>query len=89
MIIYSFFINTFVISEMNDYNGIHQHNDIKLILSQNAECDPSHTLHVDAFLYDEDMVDELCDTGELARNYCVDCSSHNTQPISESPTSLC
>lgn len=50
---------------------------------QNADCDPSHTLHVDAFLYDEDMVDELCDTGELARNYCVDCSSHNTQPISE------
>ena len=49
---------------------------------QNADCDPSHTLHVDAFLYDEDMVDELCDTGELARNYCVDCSSHNTQPIS-------
>ncbi|KAB7496869.1 hypothetical protein Anas_06251 [Armadillidium nasatum] len=44
-------------------------------------CDPLHTLHVDAFLYDEDMVDELCDTGELARNYCVDCSSHNTQPI--------
>ncbi|MCL4135501.1 UNVERIFIED_CONTAM: hypothetical protein GTU68_009163 [Idotea baltica] len=50
-------------------------------VGENADCDPSHTLHVDAFLYDEDMVDELCDTGELARNYCVDCSSHNTQPI--------
>lgn len=54
-----------------------------LTAGQNADCDPSHTLHVDAFLYDEDMVDELCDTGELARNYCVDCSSHNTQPISK------
>ncbi|KAL7645827.1 UNVERIFIED_CONTAM: hypothetical protein RMT77_002724 [Armadillidium vulgare] len=50
-------------------------------VGENADCDPLHTLHVDAFLYDEDMVDELCDTGELARNYCVDCSSHNTQPI--------
>ncbi|KAK8738742.1 hypothetical protein OTU49_003653, partial [Cherax quadricarinatus] len=50
-------------------------------VGENADCDPTHTLHVDAFLYDEDMVDELCDTGELARNYCVDCSSHNTQPI--------
>ncbi|CAL4066717.1 unnamed protein product, partial [Meganyctiphanes norvegica] len=50
-------------------------------VGENADCDPSHTLHVDAYLYDEDMVDELCDTGELARNYCVDCNSHNTQPI--------
>ncbi|XP_018009327.1 uncharacterized protein LOC108666887 isoform X2 [Hyalella azteca] len=50
-------------------------------VGENADCDPSHTLHVDAFLYDEDLVDELCDTGELGRNYCLDCSSHNTQPI--------
>ncbi|KAF2349496.1 S-adenosyl-L-methionine-dependent methyltransferase [Trinorchestia longiramus] len=52
-----------------------------VISKHNADCDPSHTLHVDAFLYDEDLVDELCDTGELGRNYCLDCSSHNTQPI--------
>lgn len=51
-------------------------------VGENADCDPAHTLHVDAFLYDEDLVDELCDTGELGRNYCLDCSSHNTQPIS-------
>lgn len=28
-------------------------------------------------------MDDLCDRGKLSRNYCVDCMSRNTQPLSK------
>jgi hypothetical protein len=40
-------------------------------------------VHVDAFLYDDELYDELCDEGKLSRNYCVDCGSRNIRPLSE------
>jgi hypothetical protein len=54
-----------------------------LFLLQNGDCDPSTTIHVDAFLYDDDLVDELCDQEKLPRNYCVSCGSKNTKPLSK------
>lgn len=48
---------------------------------QDSDCDPRHTLHVDAFLYDDEQVDELCERGELDRNYCLQCGSHKTKPL--------
>ncbi|CAH2328367.1 Hypothetical predicted protein [Pelobates cultripes] len=39
------------------------------------------TLHVDAFLYDDETVDTLCNEGKMSRNYCLSCGSRHTAPI--------
>ncbi|XP_056282828.1 uncharacterized protein zgc:109986 isoform X2 [Pseudoliparis swirei] len=39
------------------------------------------TVHVDAFLYDEDQVDALCEEGTMSRSYCLTCGSHRTAPL--------
>ncbi|XP_007436859.2 uncharacterized protein LOC103058005 isoform X1 [Python bivittatus] len=39
------------------------------------------TIHVDAFLYDDDCIDSLCEEGKMSRNYCVACGSHQTAPL--------
>ncbi|XP_067222885.1 uncharacterized protein zgc:109986 [Chanodichthys erythropterus] len=39
------------------------------------------TVHVDAFLYDEETVDSLCEEGKISRNYCLNCGSHRTAPL--------
>ncbi|KAG8223578.1 hypothetical protein J437_LFUL003042 [Ladona fulva] len=51
-------------------------------VGESAMLDPRHTAHVDGFLYDDELVDELCDAGKMSRNYCTDCGSHRTKPIS-------
>lgn len=50
-------------------------------VGNNSDCNPSTTVHVDAFLYDEDTVDDLCDEGHMSRNYCQQCGSHNVKPL--------
>ncbi|XP_069117025.1 uncharacterized protein [Argopecten irradians] len=47
----------------------------------NSDCDPSTTVHVDAFLYDEDVIDNLCDEGKMRRNYCEQCGSKEISPL--------
>ncbi|XP_040825159.1 uncharacterized protein LOC121148876 [Ochotona curzoniae] len=42
---------------------------------------PEPTVHVDAFLYDEDFIDSLCEKGKMSRNYCTVCGSHQTAPL--------
>ncbi|XP_007240539.3 uncharacterized protein zgc:109986 [Astyanax mexicanus] len=39
------------------------------------------TVHVDAFLYDEETVDSLCEERKMSRNYCLNCGSHSTAPL--------
>ncbi|GAB6023151.1 hypothetical protein CHUAL_007231 [Chamberlinius hualienensis] len=51
------------------------------IFSNHAEFDHKHTVPVDAFLYDDFMLDQLCEEGKLKRNYCKDCNSTNTSPL--------
>ncbi|XP_023689361.1 uncharacterized protein [Paramormyrops kingsleyae] len=41
----------------------------------------SSRTHVDAFLYDEEAVDALCEEGKLSRNYCLHCGSQRTAPL--------
>lgn len=41
------------------------------------------TVHVDAFLYDEDQVDSLCEEGTMSRCYCLDCGSCRTAPLGQ------
>ncbi|XP_035388507.1 uncharacterized protein zgc:109986 [Electrophorus electricus] len=48
---------------------------------QKTQKNPNPTVHVDAFLYDEDTVDSLCEEGKMSRNYCVSCGSHRTAPL--------
>lgn len=57
--------------------------DILLVLFQNSEFHPSTTVHVDSFLYNDEDIDRLCDEGKMSRNYCKDCGSHNTAPLSK------
>ncbi|KAK7874040.1 hypothetical protein R5R35_004591 [Gryllus longicercus] len=47
----------------------------------NSDCDPNHSIHVDAFLYDDEMVDKLCDEGQIPRSYCLQCGSRKTKPL--------
>ncbi|XP_033733725.1 uncharacterized protein LOC117322893 isoform X1 [Pecten maximus] len=47
----------------------------------NSDCDPSTTVHVDAFLYDDDVIDSLCDDGKMSRNYCQQCGSKEISPL--------
>ncbi|XP_026507285.1 uncharacterized protein LOC112103980 isoform X3 [Terrapene carolina triunguis] len=53
-----------------------EHLAIKKILDQREP-----TVHVDAFLYDDDIIDSLCEKGKMSRNYCVVCGSHKTAPL--------
>ncbi|XP_069807255.1 uncharacterized protein [Dendropsophus ebraccatus] len=39
------------------------------------------TLHVDAFLYNDEIIDSLCEEGKLSRNYCMSCGSTKTAPL--------
>lgn len=47
----------------------------------NADCDPSCTVHVDGFLYDDDTIDDLCEEGIFSRNFCLQCGSRNVKPL--------
>lgn len=48
---------------------------------QGLACQPSTTVHVDSFLYSDEDIDRLCDEGKMSRNYCRQCGSHNTAPL--------
>ncbi|KAM9983499.1 hypothetical protein ACTFIY_000237 [Dictyostelium cf. discoideum] len=40
-----------------------------------------NTINVDGFLYTEEDIDDLIESGELKNNYCLDCASKSIQPI--------
>ncbi|XP_064186400.1 uncharacterized protein zgc:109986 isoform X1 [Anguilla rostrata] len=48
---------------------------------EKAQQDSKPTVHVDAFLYDEEAVDLLCEEGKMSRDYCLLCGSHRTAPL--------
>ncbi|XP_004698582.1 uncharacterized protein LOC101653412 [Echinops telfairi] len=48
---------------------------------QKIKQHPEPTVHVDAFLYDEDFIDSLCEEGKMSRNYCMVCGSQQTAPL--------
>uniref|UniRef100_A0A8D0DN68 Methyltransferase type 11 domain-containing protein n=1 Tax=Salvator merianae TaxID=96440 RepID=A0A8D0DN68_SALMN len=39
------------------------------------------TIHIDAFLYDDDCIDSLCEEGKMSRNFCLTCGSSHTAPL--------
>uniref|UniRef100_A0A8C0VC38 Methyltransferase type 11 domain-containing protein n=1 Tax=Cyanistes caeruleus TaxID=156563 RepID=A0A8C0VC38_CYACU len=54
-------------SEHQAVQKIHQH--------------PLPMIHVDAFLYDDDVVDSLCEEGKMSRSYCTQCGSYKTASL--------
>ncbi|KAN0030301.1 hypothetical protein ACTA71_010063 [Dictyostelium dimigraforme] len=40
-----------------------------------------NTINVDGFLYTEEDIDDLIESGELKNNYCLDCGSKSITPI--------
>ncbi|XP_050753048.1 uncharacterized protein LOC127016537 [Gymnogyps californianus] len=54
-------------SEHQALQKIHQH--------------PLPMIHVDAFLYDDDFVDSLCEEGKMSRSYCTECGSYKTASL--------
>ncbi|XP_030308013.1 uncharacterized protein LOC103538841 isoform X1 [Calypte anna] len=54
-------------SEHRAVQKIHQH--------------PLPMIHVDAFLYDDDFVDSLCEEGKMSRSYCTECGSFKTASL--------
>ncbi|KAM9290750.1 uncharacterized protein RDI95_003386 isoform 3-T3 [Morus bassanus] len=54
-------------SEHQAIQKIHQH--------------PLPMIHVDAFLYDDDFVDSLCEEGKMSRSYCTECGSYKTASL--------
>ncbi|XP_028398716.1 uncharacterized protein LOC114522268 [Dendronephthya gigantea] len=50
-------------------------------IGQNSDCNPATTAVIDSFLYDDDDIDLLCANNQFSRNYCRECGSHNTNPL--------
>uniref|UniRef100_A0A0N5AV04 Methyltransf_11 domain-containing protein n=1 Tax=Syphacia muris TaxID=451379 RepID=A0A0N5AV04_9BILA len=42
-----------------------------------SDCKPETTIHVDSFLYDDDDVEDLAESGLISRNYCAKCGSRD------------
>ncbi|XP_060083548.1 uncharacterized protein LOC132562795 [Ylistrum balloti] len=51
------------------------------VAGPNSDCDPTTTVHVDAFLFDDNVIDGLCDDGKMSRNYCRQCGSKEISPL--------
>uniref|UniRef100_A0AC35U9K1 DOT1 domain-containing protein n=1 Tax=Rhabditophanes sp. KR3021 TaxID=114890 RepID=A0AC35U9K1_9BILA len=44
-----------------------------------SDCIPFSTIHVDAFLYDDDMMDDMVENDEIRTYYCKNCKSDNVE----------
>ncbi|XP_033844445.1 uncharacterized protein zgc:109986 [Periophthalmus magnuspinnatus] len=44
------------------------------------EC-ARRTVHVDSFLFDENLLDSMCEAGTFSRTYCVQCGSTKTRDL--------
>lgn len=63
-------------------NGVLQSEHIYFpTVGEHADCTPEHTVHVDAFIYDDWALDAMCDEGKIHRHYCKDCNSRNVAPL--------
>ncbi|KAM6275008.1 uncharacterized protein LJ264_003962 isoform 2-T2 [Porphyrio hochstetteri] len=48
---------------------------------QKIHQNPLPMIHVDAFLYDDEFVDSLCEEGKMSRSYCTVCGSYKTASL--------
>ena len=50
-------------------------------LGEDADLCSANTVHVDAFLYDEEEEDRLVEEGKLVRAFCKRCGSKDTEAL--------
>jgi len=50
-------------------------------IGDDSSLHEKNCMHVDAFLYGEEDVDELIEQGKLMTHYCLDCESTSIEPI--------
>ena len=48
---------------------------------EDSKLNATNSIHIDAFLYDEDEEDVLVQQGLLSRNFCGDCGSRNIEDL--------
>ena len=48
---------------------------------EDAGLSPQNCVHVDSFLYDEKLEEELVQEGKLDRSYCLDCNSRRIEDL--------
>ena len=46
-----------------------------------VNLDDPKTEHIDAFLFPDDVLDDLCDEGKMSRHYCLNCGCKKTQKL--------
>jgi len=51
------------------------------VVGSDVNLNDKNCVHVDAFLYDEEDVELLVESGKLHNNYCKDCNSSNVEPM--------
>lgn len=70
------------LKEKVPFNGVMNSEDVKFpVVGTDVNLNDKNCVHVDAFLYDEEDVDMLVDSGQLHNNYCKDCNSSNVEPM--------
>ncbi|KAL3093626.1 hypothetical protein niasHT_026664 [Heterodera trifolii] len=57
----------------------HQPHTVWPVAGAFADCTEQNTLHVDAFLFDDDDVDQLATDGILRRHFCTKCRSTDVE----------
>ena len=50
-------------------------------IGEDSNLTPANTVHIDAFLYDEQAEDALVEEGLLSKSYCIDCGSKNIDDV--------
>lgn len=43
----------------------------------------SRTVHVDSFLFDENLLDSMCLEGKMSRTFCLQCGSTKTRDLGQ------
>lgn len=56
-------------------------NIVSPTIGPNSNCTPQTTVHIDAFLYEEDDLKTLESDGKVSLSYCKDCNSKNVGPF--------
>jgi len=70
------------LKEKVPFNGVMNSEEVSFpVIGSDVNLNDKNCIHVDAFLYDEEDVEMLVDSGKLHNHYCKDCLSSNVEPM--------
>ena len=70
------------LKEKIPFNGIMNSEIIRFpTFGTDVNLNDKNCVHVDAFLYDDDDVELLVESGKISNNYCKDCNSSKIEPM--------